>query len=142
VQVQLDLHFIDALQFGELVEAKCRVTRRTRSLVFMLAELVVGDRQRRVEEAWRNRSAAPQPFEARSAIAFCACALCFRNESQVLQTLTRSDAELRADGALLNPAMPDLNRSRSPIPWNSQRAVIATPSTFSTGATVPGRFRV
>ncbi|TMJ34493.1 MAG: hypothetical protein E6G96_01685 [Alphaproteobacteria bacterium] len=54
VQVQLDLHFIDALQFGELVEAKCRVTRRTRSLVFMLAELVVGERQRRVEEAWRN----------------------------------------------------------------------------------------
>lgn len=42
--VQLDVHFIDAVQIGEFVEAKCRVVRRTRSLVFMSAELVVGTR--------------------------------------------------------------------------------------------------
>ena len=41
---QLDVHFIDAVQVGEFVEAKCRVVRRTRSLVFMTGELVVGDR--------------------------------------------------------------------------------------------------
>ena len=42
--VQLDMHFIDAVQVGEFVEAKCKVVRRTRSLVFMSAELVVGAR--------------------------------------------------------------------------------------------------
>jgi acyl-coenzyme A thioesterase PaaI-like protein len=42
--VQLDMHFIDAVQIGEFVEAKCRVVRRTRALVFMSAELVVGER--------------------------------------------------------------------------------------------------
>ncbi len=42
--IQLDMHFIDAVAVGEFVEAKCRVVRRTRSVVFMAAELVVGDR--------------------------------------------------------------------------------------------------
>lgn len=42
--VQLDMHFIDAVQVGEFVEAKCTVVRRTRSLIFMSGELVVGDR--------------------------------------------------------------------------------------------------
>ncbi len=42
--VQLDMHFVDAVQIGEFVEAKCKVVRRTRSLVFMAAELVVGER--------------------------------------------------------------------------------------------------
>lgn len=42
--VQLHVHFIDAVQIGEFVEAKCTVVRRTRSLVFMSAELVVGTR--------------------------------------------------------------------------------------------------
>jgi len=42
--VQLDVHFIDAVQIGEFVEARCRVVRRTRVLIFMSAELVVGDR--------------------------------------------------------------------------------------------------
>ena len=42
--VQLDMHFIDAVQVGEFVEAKCKVVRRTRSLIFMSGELVVGDR--------------------------------------------------------------------------------------------------
>ena len=42
--VQLDVHFIDAVQVGEFVEAKCKVVRRTRSLVFMSGELVVGER--------------------------------------------------------------------------------------------------
>ncbi len=42
--VQLDVHFVDAVQIGEFVEMKARVVRRTRSLVFMAGELVVGDR--------------------------------------------------------------------------------------------------
>ena len=42
--VQLDVHFIDAVQVGEFVEAKCKVVRRTRALVFMSGELVVGPR--------------------------------------------------------------------------------------------------
>ena len=42
--VQLDMHFIDAVQIGDFVEAHCRVVRRTRALVFMSGELVVGSR--------------------------------------------------------------------------------------------------
>jgi acyl-coenzyme A thioesterase PaaI-like protein len=42
--VQLDVHFVDAVQVGEFVEAHCRVVRRTRSMIFMSAELVVGSR--------------------------------------------------------------------------------------------------
>lgn len=42
--VQLDVHFIDAVQIGEFVEAKCRVVRRKNVLIFMSAELVVGTR--------------------------------------------------------------------------------------------------
>ena len=40
----LDMHFIDAVQIGDFVEAKCKVVRRTHSLIFMSAELVVGAR--------------------------------------------------------------------------------------------------
>jgi acyl-coenzyme A thioesterase PaaI-like protein len=42
--VHLDVHFIDAVQIGEFVEARCKVVRRTRSLIFMSGEYVVGDR--------------------------------------------------------------------------------------------------
>jgi len=42
--VHLDVHFIDAVQIGDFVEAKCRVVRRTRSLIFMSGEFMVGDR--------------------------------------------------------------------------------------------------
>ena len=42
--VQLDVHFIDAVRIGEFVEARCKVVRRTRALIFMSAELVVGPR--------------------------------------------------------------------------------------------------
>jgi acyl-coenzyme A thioesterase PaaI-like protein len=42
--VHLDVHFVDAVQIGEFVEAKCRVIRRTRSLIFMSGEITVGDR--------------------------------------------------------------------------------------------------
>jgi len=42
--VHLDVHFVDAVHVGEFVEAKCKVVRRTRSLIFMSAELVVGER--------------------------------------------------------------------------------------------------
>ncbi len=42
--VHLDVHFIDAVQIGEFVEAKCRVVRRTRALIFMSGEFMVGER--------------------------------------------------------------------------------------------------
>lgn len=42
--VQLDMHFIDAVKIGEFVEAMCTVVRRTRSVIFMNADLVVGTR--------------------------------------------------------------------------------------------------
>ena len=42
--VQLDVHFVDAVQIGEFVEANCEVVRRTRSLIFMTGVLVVGPR--------------------------------------------------------------------------------------------------
>lgn len=42
--VQLDVHFVDAVKIGEFVEAKCQVVRRTRSLIFMSATLMVGER--------------------------------------------------------------------------------------------------
>jgi acyl-coenzyme A thioesterase PaaI-like protein len=42
--VQLDVQFVDVVQIGQFVEAKCRVVRRTRALVFMRAELLVGER--------------------------------------------------------------------------------------------------
>jgi acyl-coenzyme A thioesterase PaaI-like protein len=42
--VQLDVSFIDAVRIGEFVEANCTVVRRTRSLIFMSADLVVGAR--------------------------------------------------------------------------------------------------
>lgn len=42
--VQLDVHFVDAVQIGEFVEARCEVVRRTRSMLFMRATLVVGER--------------------------------------------------------------------------------------------------
>ena len=42
--MHLDVHFVDAVQIGEFVEAKCRVVRRTRSLIFMSGEIMVGDR--------------------------------------------------------------------------------------------------
>ena len=42
--VQLDVHFIDAVRIGEFVRANCKVVRRTRSLIFMSAELVVDAR--------------------------------------------------------------------------------------------------
>src|SRR5256885_16549286 len=42
--VHLDVHFVDAVQIGEFVEAKGRVVRATRSLLFMSGEVIVGDR--------------------------------------------------------------------------------------------------
>jgi uncharacterized protein (TIGR00369 family) len=42
--IQLDVHFVDAVQVGEFIEARAEVVRRTRSLIFMKADLVVGTR--------------------------------------------------------------------------------------------------
>jgi uncharacterized protein (TIGR00369 family) len=44
VTVQMDVHFIDAGQIGELLIAKPRVIRVTRSLIFTTAEVIGGDR--------------------------------------------------------------------------------------------------
>jgi acyl-coenzyme A thioesterase PaaI-like protein len=42
--IQLDMHFVDAVRIGEFVEAHCRVVQRTRSVVFMGGDLMVGER--------------------------------------------------------------------------------------------------
>ena len=42
--IQLNVHFVDAVQVGEFVEARCEVVRRTKSLIFMRGTLVVGER--------------------------------------------------------------------------------------------------
>jgi len=42
--VHLDVHFIDAVQIGELVETSPVVVRAAKQLVFMNAELTVGSR--------------------------------------------------------------------------------------------------
>lgn len=43
VTVQLDTHFLAAATPGQFIEARTRVVRATRSLVFMQAALAVGD---------------------------------------------------------------------------------------------------
>lgn len=58
--VQLDMHFVDAVQIGEFVEAKCTVVRRTRSLIFMSADLVVGSRiVATAKGVWKTLSKKP-----------------------------------------------------------------------------------
>jgi uncharacterized protein (TIGR00369 family) len=42
--VQLDVHFISPVRIGEFVEAHCEVVRRTRTLIFMNGQFVVGSR--------------------------------------------------------------------------------------------------
>lgn len=42
--VHLDVHFVDAVQIGEFVEMHAKVVRRTRALIFMSGELMVGSR--------------------------------------------------------------------------------------------------
>lgn len=42
--VQLDTHFLAAVQQGEFVEAHCEIVRQTRSLIFMACKLKVGER--------------------------------------------------------------------------------------------------
>jgi acyl-coenzyme A thioesterase PaaI-like protein len=42
--VQLDMHFIDAAQIGDFVEAHCEVVRKTSSLVFISGTLFSGNR--------------------------------------------------------------------------------------------------
>ena len=42
--VQLDTHFLAPVQEGDFVEAHCEVTRQTRSLIFLLCTLTVGER--------------------------------------------------------------------------------------------------
>lgn len=44
VTVQLDVHFVSGAKLGEFVEARCRIVRQTRSLMFLAAELSVEER--------------------------------------------------------------------------------------------------
>ena len=59
--VQLDVHFVDAVQIGEFVEAKCEVVRRTRALIFMSGELVVGPRVVATAKGIWKAPGAPKP---------------------------------------------------------------------------------
>ncbi|TDR94023.1 uncharacterized protein (TIGR00369 family) [Enterovirga rhinocerotis] len=42
--VQLDTAFLSGVEEGEFVEARCRMLRETKSILFMSAEIAVGDR--------------------------------------------------------------------------------------------------
>jgi uncharacterized protein (TIGR00369 family) len=42
--IQLELHYLDAAQLGEFVEARCRVSKRSRYVIFMGADVLAGDR--------------------------------------------------------------------------------------------------
>lgn len=42
--IQLDIHYVDAAKIGEFIEARCRVVRRTKHVLFVDADLVAGDR--------------------------------------------------------------------------------------------------
>ncbi len=44
VTIQLDTHFVSSAQEGEFVEARGRVVRHARSIMFLAGELFVGDR--------------------------------------------------------------------------------------------------
>src|ERR1041385_1280659 len=65
--VHLDVHFVDAVQIGEFVEATCRVVRRTHR-----RRARGRDRQRRVEGAREGLSGQPRRARScyRSGIAF------------------------------------------------------------------------
>jgi uncharacterized protein (TIGR00369 family) len=42
--VQLDMHFLDAAEVGDVIEATCRIEKATRTLVFVQGTLAVGTR--------------------------------------------------------------------------------------------------
>jgi uncharacterized protein (TIGR00369 family) len=42
--IQLDLHYIDAVRIGELVEARCSVVRRTHAVIFIEADILADER--------------------------------------------------------------------------------------------------
>lgn len=44
VTVQLDTHFVSGAREGEFIEVTVRIVRRARSMIFMSAEMTVGDR--------------------------------------------------------------------------------------------------
>ena len=42
--IQLELHYLDAAQLGEFVEARCRVSKRSRYVIFMGADVLADGR--------------------------------------------------------------------------------------------------
>jgi len=69
--LQLDVHFIDAAFIGDVIESRCRVFRRTKSLVFVDAEIIVGERMvATVKGIWKIMSAnAPNYLESKTSAA-------------------------------------------------------------------------
>jgi hypothetical protein len=66
--VRLDMHFIHAVQIREFVECRAKVVRRTRSLVFMASELVVGSVWWRRRTVCGRRWGSGDPFALLRAI--------------------------------------------------------------------------
>ena len=61
---QLDTHFLSGLDEGEFVEARCRATRATKTLVFMTGEFVVGERPvATASGVWKIGPPLPRPPE-------------------------------------------------------------------------------
>lgn len=61
VTIQLDTHFISGVKLGEFVEARCRVVRQTRALLFMSGDLLVGDRVAvTANGVWKMREGGPR----------------------------------------------------------------------------------
>jgi uncharacterized protein (TIGR00369 family) len=42
--IQIDIHYVDGAKLGEFIEARCRVVRKTRHVLFVDADLMAGDR--------------------------------------------------------------------------------------------------
>lgn len=62
VTIQLDTHFISGIKEGDFVEARCRVVRHTRSIMFLAGELTVADRiVATASGVWKLRDEPAQP---------------------------------------------------------------------------------
>ncbi|GGE46142.1 thioesterase [Agaricicola taiwanensis] len=60
--VQLDVHFVDAVRIGDFVEAHAQLVRKTRSLLFMRADLMVGSRVvATANGVWKTLERAEKP---------------------------------------------------------------------------------
>jgi acyl-coenzyme A thioesterase PaaI-like protein len=65
--VQLDVHFIDAVHIGELIETRPRMVRAMRQLIFVSADLTVGARTVALANGLWKKLAAPGAAKSRAA---------------------------------------------------------------------------